>query len=181
MPALEVTTGEQKKTLNQSNAILRYIAKMAPAHELYPSDAFEAARVDAICDQEADALSGLRVSKYKERFGFGFLADEANAPLLADVQKNVNGEIIPRHLGLLAKHLEAGGTGWIAGTAAPSIADFVWAPTIASLAGGASGDATVVDAFPTLLAFKDKFYALPAVEKYYADKAAAAKDAEAKP
>ena len=43
VPALEVTTGEQKKILNQSNAILRYIAKMAPAHERYPSDAFEAA------------------------------------------------------------------------------------------------------------------------------------------
>ena len=83
VPALQVKTGGDVTVLNQSAAILRFVAKLAPERGLYPQDAVLAAKVDALCDQEADAFAGMRVCKYKERFGFGFLNDAANAELCA--------------------------------------------------------------------------------------------------
>ncbi|EGB12761.1 hypothetical protein AURANDRAFT_60815 [Aureococcus anophagefferens] len=116
---------------------------------------------------------GLRVTKYKDRFGFGFLGDEANAAQLAAAVEANNGEVIPRHLATLAKHVEAGGTGWLAGTAGPTIADFAWVPVLAAIADGWTGDAAALDATPALVALKDKFYALPEIKAYYDAKAAA--------
>ncbi len=69
VPALEVTTAAGETTvLTQSAAILRYVAKLNDSANLYPADPLLAARVDAVCDLEADAFVGVRVSKYKERF-----------------------------------------------------------------------------------------------------------------
>ena len=113
--------------LTQSNAILRYVAKLKPESDLYPSDPITAARVDAICDQEADAFVGCRVAKYKDRFGIAFLSDAANEPLLDSTWAALNSEVVPRHLASLTALLNASPTGWLAGTPAPSIADFVWA------------------------------------------------------
>ena len=54
VPALEVTTAEGETTvLTQSAAILRYVAKLNAATNLYPADPLLAARVDAVCDLEA--------------------------------------------------------------------------------------------------------------------------------
>ena len=52
-------------------------------------DPLLAARVDAVCDLEADAFVGVRVSKYKERFGFGFLNEDKYAGELAGVAERV--------------------------------------------------------------------------------------------
>jgi len=80
VPALVV----DGKTLTQSAAILRFVGKRAG---LYPEDPVLAAHVDAIMDQEADALMGFRVTKYQERFGFGawLMTDENVAKLRADI------------------------------------------------------------------------------------------------
>ncbi|KAH8044773.1 glutathione transferase [Aureococcus anophagefferens] len=111
-------------------------------------------KVDALCDQEADAFMGLRVTKYKD--AGGFLGDEANAAQLAAAVEANNGEVIPRHLATLAKHVEAGGTGWLAGTAGPTIADFAWVPVLAAIADGWTGDAAALDATPALVARRDR-------------------------
>ena len=174
VPALEVSPlGKGVTLLNQSAAMLRFIGKLKPEVGLYPTDPLVAAKVDALCDQEADAFMGLRVTKYKDRFGFGFLGDEAHAAQLAAAVEANNGEVIPRHLATLAKHVEAGGTGWLAGTAGPTIADFAWVPVLAAIADGWTGDAAALDATPALVALKDKFYALPEIKAYYDAKAAA--------
>jgi glutathione S-transferase len=174
VPALEVSPlGKGVTLLNQSAAVLRFIGKLKPEVGLYPTDPLVAAKVDALCDQEADAFMGLRVTKYKDRFGFGFLGDEAHAAQLAAAVEANNGEVIPRHLATLAKHVEAGGTGWLAGTAGPTIADFAWVPVLAAIADGWTGDAAALDATPALVALKDKFYALPEIKAYYDAKAAA--------
>jgi len=159
VPALVV----DGKTLTQSAAILRFVGKRAG---LYPEDPVLAAHVDAIMDQEADALMGFRVTKYQERFGFGawLMTDENVAKLRADI----NRDIIPRHMGQLEKILEQGGTGWLAGTPEPTIADFFWVPTLQLLEKGDwNGDPTVMKPFAGLQGLVKRFLALPAVAEYY--------------
>lgn len=85
----------------QSRAILRYIARIGDSgkeedERLYPNDPVLAAKVDAILDQEADAFMGLRITRYKGRFGFGFLDDSKNADQLDAAVKSINEEVIPR-------------------------------------------------------------------------------------
>jgi len=155
--------------LTQSNAVLRYVAKLKPESELYPSDPIAAARVDAICDQEADAFVGCRVAKYKDRFGFSFLGDDANRPLLDSTWALLNAEVVPRHLASLVALLKASPTGWLAATPNPSIADFVWATALVGVRDGKmTGDGSILANFPDLLAFLERFFALPAIVAYYA-------------
>ena len=53
MPALEVTSADgTSSVLTQSLAILRFVAKLAPAAlDMYPADPMVACLVDGICDQ----------------------------------------------------------------------------------------------------------------------------------
>merc|ERR1712227_309347 len=83
VPLLEVWTKDEKHHfLTQSAAIMRYVAKLGALMNpekprLYPVNDFcMAAKVDAILDQEADAFAGIRIVKYTDRFGHGFLKDE---------------------------------------------------------------------------------------------------------
>lgn len=174
VPMLEVWTGDGKKhVLNQSVAIMRFVGKLGAkknggSGQLYPvDDLIMAARVDAIMDQEADAFVGVRVSKYKERFGMSFLTEEKNKALLDGLVEENNKVIIPRHLGFLVKQLKANGSGWLAGTEGPSIADHFWMPVLRSLQNGWSGDTTVLDKFPELVDLVNRFSALPEVQAYY--------------
>merc|ERR550519_84970 len=105
--------------------------------KLYPiDDLVTAAKVDAILDQEADAFQGYRITRYHERFGFGFLKEEKYKEVVDAVVTQNNEVIIPRHLGFLEKQLKTNGSGWLAGTEGPSITDYFWVPVLrAALAG----------------------------------------------
>ena len=164
--------------VNQSAAIMRLVAQLAAEKDeargrsLYPAGdragMLQAALIDGIMDLEADAFAGLRVTKYKERFGFS----EAIVPaeVFEQATAAINGEVIPRHLGNLERILAESKTGWLAGTPGPSIADFFWAPVLASLGAGWTGDKDALKAFPGLVALADKFQALPEIQAYYAAK-----------
>ena len=80
----------------------------------------------------------------------------------------INKEVTPRHLSNLAKMLDAGGSGWLAGTPEPSIADFVWGPVMKSISAGWTGDENALAAFPSLKAWHGRFRAIPSVGAYYA-------------
>ena len=141
---------------------MRFVAKLGKKHgkkELYPEDAYEAARVDAVMDQEADAFMGLRVSKYKERFGFS--QDIFTEEVAAGIAKAQNGLIIPYHLERIEAIMKENNTGWIAGTKEPSIADFLWVPVLESILEGWSGDNTVLDKFTLIKKLVEDFKALP--------------------
>ena len=107
VPALLVTKEDGQKTmLNQSAAMVRYIAMLsgknvaAPAtdaNSLYPSsDPLKCALIDAIVDQEADAFQGLRVTKYSARFGFARL----NEAMLPGDEAAPEGEVGPYQQGV---------------------------------------------------------------------------------
>lgn len=62
VPALVV---DDEHTLVQSAAIMRYLGKLSG---LYPSCPIQAAKVDAIIDEEIDLFTGLGVSRYQGTF-----------------------------------------------------------------------------------------------------------------
>jgi len=193
VPALEVVSSsggkETTSVLTQSGAIMRFISKLPhrlgstlglpdshPGYALYPGlgstssvgeDAV-AAKIDAIMDQEADAFAGVRVCKYKERFGFS--ADIVPQEVFDKVTQELNSSVVPRHLGALDRIMAGSSTGWIAGTAQPSIADFFWVPSLQALQRGWSGDENALAAFPRLEALVTQFMELESVQAWYAEK-----------
>ncbi|KAL3896820.1 MAG: hypothetical protein SGPRY_013187 [Prymnesium sp.] len=159
VPLLEV---KGKGFLPQSCAILRYLAKMAGG-DIYPSDEWLAARVDAAMEQEVDAFTGPTVASYTTRFGIE-LDDDQKEKAGALISE----EVMPRHLRSIEAQLEESKTGWIAGTPRPSPADFVWA--IPNKDHIFTAEIRALEGFPACRAFVKKFYELPEIVEYYANK-----------
>eukprot|EP00937_MAST-01D_sp_MAST-1D-sp2_P004257 g4257.t1 len=165
VPALRVETGE---LLVQSAAIARYIGKRTG---LYPDDPVVAARVDALLDSEADLRAGLTASKYQARYGFESALGGMGAEGTAKVRKALNDEVLPRHLGNLERAVAdfVAADKWAAGTAQPTVADFVlcaWSlPDLQS--GSVDGIATdILAPYPSLNKLIERFGALPSVAKW---------------
>jgi glutathione S-transferase len=162
VPLLEV---DGKHQLVQTGAILRYLAKLT---KLYPEDPLEAARVDAVFDQEADAFVGATVTAYTTRFGIALDGDAK-----AKAYITISNEILPLHLGNVEKMLKASSTGWIAGTQEPSPADFVWYTRLADYIPEKtelSDRIKSLEDYPACKAFIEKFKSLEAIKEYYASK-----------
>ena len=94
----------------------------------------------------------------------------------AAVRAALNNEVLPRHLGNLDRLAAAaaaapGSGGWLAGTAEPTICDFVLACSLKDLTSGAvdgiEGE-TLLAPFPALRRFLERFVALPAVAQWRA-------------
>jgi len=64
------------EALAQSNAILRYVAKLDSNGNLYPNDAMEAAKVDAVLCQLEDVWRPIVLSMYPKRNGLNFDDDD---------------------------------------------------------------------------------------------------------
>jgi len=167
VPALRITSvsnPKNSKMLNQSAALLRFIAKCNPEAKLYPSDPILAAKADAIVDQETDTFMGYRTTKYPSRYGLTFLDDPANENFLKSAKEDITRKIIPGHLAKLEELVKIGGTEWLVGTQKPTIADFHWAPVLNSL-GEMTGDLDYLGDFPLLTRMVKSFYKLVGVER----------------
>eukprot|EP00929_Paragymnodinium_shiwhaense_P083142 TRINITY_DN44181_c0_g1_i1.p1 TRINITY_DN44181_c0_g1~~TRINITY_DN44181_c0_g1_i1.p1 ORF type:complete len:228 (+),score=36.12 TRINITY_DN44181_c0_g1_i1:94-777(+) len=130
----------------QSAAILRYVAKIAAKSsptEMYPEDPLLAAKVDAILDLDTDMMTGHVSSQYARRFGFGGIMDRSGPPekraRYGEVRTALHDEVLPRHLEALSGLVSKSASGWIAGTAGPSIADFMIVSTLQRLLGRSDG------------------------------------------
>ena len=89
-----------------------------------------------------------------------------------EVRKQLSKEVLPRHLGFFVKLLEDSTTGWIAGTAGPSIADFVVVSMIQSIAKyakteGFGLDEDLVSSRPALHRLVEKLMNEPKIVEYY--------------
>lgn len=161
VPLLEV---DGKDKLPQSAAILRYLSRIAG---LYPEDPIQAARVDAALDAETDAMVGPSVVSYTTRFGID-LDDE----MKEKAGKAIDSEVFPRHLGNLERLLASSKTGWVAGTAEPSPADFAWVCTLAHTLPSKdrifSAPLRTLEAYPHCQGLVEKLMGLPAIKAYYA-------------
>ena len=159
VPALELDDGQ---VLAQSSAILRYVATLGGLHPA--SDPLAAAQIDSIVSEEEDMFCGISVSRYGPRFGFD-LTDEYRA----QVRAKLNDEVLPKHLSFLEKKLSASGTGWLAGTKKPSIADFVFVPRLQWLVSGANDgiDGNLLDGYPKVKEMMSRLMSLPEVVDYY--------------
>lgn len=174
-----------KTALVQTAAILRYVAKLAAkregCHDLYPDDPVKAAEVDAIVDQDTDMMTGHVSSQYSDRFGFGdFVARQGPPEKRARygvVRRRLHDDVLPRHLDALCRLLDESTTGWLAGTTGPSIADFMFVPTLQRLRGRSDGppmglgdglSAGLIERRPALIKLIDRLMSLPAVQSWYA-------------
>jgi len=166
VPQLIINKGEGR--ISQSAAIMRYIGRLAPEEVLYPSDLLEAAFVDSIIDQENDLFTGLSVSRYRGRFGFESIGNPGD-PVFDQVRKDLNDEVLPRHLSSFERIMQKSTTGWVAGTPNPTIADFILVPRLQWLANHGEGiSLDILKPYPGLLALVDKLLNLPAIKSYYA-------------
>jgi glutathione S-transferase len=83
---------------------------------------------------------------------------------------SLNDEVIPRHLAGFEKLLSESPSGWIAGGAEPSIADFILVPRLQWLVEPGTNEGispTLLEGYPKITAMMAKFMALPAIAKYY--------------
>ena len=170
VPALEITNKQNKSVqiLTQSASLLRFIAKLDPERKLYPDDPVLSCKIDGIVDQEADTFQGFRVMRYKERFGFEFLNDDANKNLLSSAEKCYKEKVLPGHLIRLQQIM--GESQWLAGNEL-SIADFHWIPVLKMMMDGGWGfDEAYFDEYQKLKDLVERFYDLESVKKYYEDK-----------
>ena len=154
--------------VTQSSSIIRVVGKLGG---LYPTDVATAGLVDSLMDQEIDMTMGISCSNYQPRFGFEEVLGGSDGDGTAKVRKAINDEILPRHLGQYDKVITDGGTGWLAGTSEPTIADFTVVPRLmwikASGVPGIGGDA-LFKPYANVNALIAKLMALPAVKAYYA-------------
>jgi prostaglandin-H2 D-isomerase / glutathione transferase len=159
VPMLEV---DGKHSLVQSCAIMRYLGKLAG---LYPSDPIQAAKVDAIMDQEADAFLGTTVLTYGMRFGIDLTPEvkEKSYEYISD-------EVLPGHLRNIEKCLISSPTGWLAATEEPSPADFMWYVKLSLMAEKKELGEKIksLEDFPKIKAFMEKFASLESIQEYYA-------------
>jgi glutathione S-transferase len=160
VPLLLVNDGEA--AVAQSGAILRYVCTLGGLH---PSDALAAAAVDAALAQETDAFASVVAIKYRDRSGLACM-DEA---CLAQAERNINAEVLPRHLAALEALLAASKSGWITGTDRPAACDFAWGTQLHAVRSGVMPPVqpSVLDAFPRCVALVDKLLALPEAKAYY--------------
>ena len=75
-------------------------------------------------------------------------------------------------LEILEKALQASSTGWVAGTAGPSIADFALAVSIGWVNGGIVDgvEAGYMDKFPGISDYLKRFSEMPEIKSYYEKK-----------
>ena len=115
---------------------------------------------------------GISCTNYQARFGFEEVLGGAEGENTAAVRKAIQEEILPRHLGFFDKVIADGGTGWVAGTDGPTIADFVLVPRLqwikaSGIPGGIIGGEELFKPFPNVNALISKLMTLPSVMAYY--------------
>lgn len=143
-PLLEV----DGKILAQSNCMLRYAAA-----SLRPADAFEACRIDSICDQAGDVAAAV--------YGYAFCQDPEQKEKL---KKELHTEKLPKLLGGIVTQL---GEHSFFGGDKPCAADFA----VYALLESAPRFDVDLSAYPTLLKHQETVRALPELAAYFAKRA----------
>ena len=165
VPLLRARVGGKQVDLVQTASSMRYLARAYNRTDLYPEGVL-AELVDALLDFEVDLSLGETAIRYNERHGV-VLTDESRASsqrAYVKVIKDAKGK-----LSYLEKALADGGTGWVAGTPSPTIADFVWGNRLRytmKMIGEWGGHGELVETkrrFPSVSKFVVAFAELPAV------------------
>eukprot|EP00930_Biecheleria_cincta_P047084 TRINITY_DN32575_c0_g1_i1.p1 TRINITY_DN32575_c0_g1~~TRINITY_DN32575_c0_g1_i1.p1 ORF type:complete len:240 (-),score=57.77 TRINITY_DN32575_c0_g1_i1:130-849(-) len=167
VPALEVSTNGKIELLVQTNAILRYVARLSMAAgagtgpQLYPEDPLQAAKVDAVMDQLSDMTCGPMCVRYQDRFGFDEVLGGPDSEATKKVHEALRHKVLPRHLSFFQELLGSGN--WLAGTEQPSIADFLMAPQFSWERENVYKGQDLYKQFPKIEDYMDRFHALPSV------------------
>jgi glutathione S-transferase len=154
MPYLLEVSPEGNRQIPQSAAILRHLARRYDRYGVTPDDQLRADIVSDTAVELRDALSSVR---------FGPAASD---PAL---KAKFEAETLPPHVARMAHALALGpSSGWFA-AAEPTFAD---ALAFDALESARDLFPTSLDAHPSLVAFLDRFAAVPGVREYLADRKA---------
>ncbi|GAB5353684.1 hypothetical protein AAMO2058_000055400 [Amorphochlora amoebiformis] len=153
-----------KVQLAQSTAILRYVGKLGG---LYPTDALQAAKVDAVMDLVEETWGFINNSTYPARYGLPVWDEKTKK----DIRVRLSKDILPPKLAYLEAHIKE--TSGVFFLEKISIADLkVW--TFLKLLSKGVLDymdsGIVKKSFPLLQRMIEAIDNLPGVKKYYAKK-----------
>lgn len=122
---LPVLTVDERTTIAESNAILRYVSKLS---RTYPKNPLDAALIDQWTELHSDFRSLLDINMYPAKYGFGAGCYDAHKHRQYLLQTH-----IPKYLQILEDNLsntrEEEET-WLGGMNAISMADMAWYSTL---------------------------------------------------
>ena len=153
----------------QTRAILRLVGKSCPRASLYSEKPEEEAVIDSFLDFEEDLFAALRCSVFPVRWGWDDYKDDDDKKAR---RSKIAAELMTPKLEILEKALQASSTGWVAGTAGPSIADFALAVSIGWVDSGIVDgvEAGYMDKFPGISDNLKRFSEMPEIKSYYEKK-----------
>lgn len=153
----------------QTRAILRLVGKSCPASSLYSEKPEVAAVIDSFLDFEEDLFAALRCSVFPVRWGWDDYKDEDDKKAR---RSKIAAEVMTPKLEILEKALQGSSTGWVAGTAGPSIADFALAVSIGWVNGGIVDgvESGYMDKFPGISEYLKRFAEVEEIKAYYEKK-----------
>ena len=169
LPCLEVTENANgsKHFIVQSATILRFIGRSTATDLLYPTDLIHASFIDSLLDAEIDLFTGLAVSRYRMRYGFESIGSPGEEPF-DTIRKDLNEDVIPRHLGNLEHILEKNSNQWFGNTTNTSIIDFCLVPRLLWLEAHGEGICSeILKPYPKICSLMNAFYKNKKVAAYY--------------
>lgn len=149
----------------QSNAILRYVGRMAG---LYPEDPQQALKVDEAMDTADDMIMPIVATVNPAGFGRPFASDDEKLAVRARLAEDV----LPQKLAHMEAYLEKTGTGWCVGDSV-TVADLKWVTHLKHISKGILDGvpATILDSFPRIKELVAKVDAIPQLVEWNAREA----------
>ena len=127
IPILNISQKPMYETLFNKHTILRYLGSIT---KFYPTkDPLHAALVDQWVDLHAEFITPLLIHQYPEKYGFkmSYWEKARHSTWLYDTH-------IPKYLTLVEKEVDD--ADWFASFDKPTIADFLWGPSLQTVSTG---------------------------------------------
>ena len=172
LPLLKI---DGKEPMAQSDAMVRYAGKLAEARgvPLYPPELFleveEALGLAGDLQRDWRAPVYIGMNPAASGYPDDFKGTDEHAAVVKRVRESWMATDFVKYMGILTKRLEK--SKFLVGDT-PTIADCMMVPLIARFASGGVDfiPTDCLEAYPVVVAYLDRFMAIPEVKAWYADK-----------
>ena len=180
LPVIEIDGGEMKA---QSGAMLRYCGTLGNK-SLYPADKLYEIEeaLGLITDLNNAFQPALLIGMRPANLGYpdGFQNTDEGKKLIETMRTSFLETVLPKFMEFMEAMLEKSGGDWLVAGEKPTIADCFAVPNIRRFSRGYIDciPATALNNYPKVVAYLEKFCALPEIQGRYADGIGAAGAAE---